>query len=102
MGDNRMLKPNPTKWGQTREDLQQLALNCEHRRTRERFLLLQMILSRGISATKAAAEIGRDPHTGMRWVHRYNEEGPSVLTYKRTGGRLPLFPRKRSTRSNAS
>jgi transposase len=97
-----MLKPDLAKWGQTREDIQQLALSAEHQRTRERFLLLEKIVTRWISTTQAAVELGRDPHTAMRWVHRYNAGGPAALTYERTGGRPPLSARRSSIRSDAS
>jgi transposase len=35
-------------------------------------------------------ESERNPQTVMEWVHRYNTHGPEALTYRRSGGHLPL------------
>ena len=86
-----MLRLNLDKWGQTQEDLLRLAHSSEHQRTRERFLLLYNMVTRGIAATALAKEMGRYHQTGMAWVHTYNESGPEAIKYHRTGGRRPLF-----------
>ena len=86
-----MLRPDLDKWNQTPADLQRLAIEAAHPRTRERFLALHRMSVEGLGATGAARELARDPRTAMRWVRRYNEEGPGALTYQRTGGRPPLF-----------
>lgn len=96
-----MLVPELDKWKQTVGDIREQAFRAEHRRTRERFLALYLILTRGISATTVAEEMNRDLHTTMRWVHRYNDGGPEALTYRRSGGRRPLF-RKTNSGSSAT
>src|SRR5947209_17468617 len=42
-------------------------------------------------ATQVAMRTGRRAHTVMDWVHAYNQGGPDALTFRRTGGRRPLF-----------
>ncbi len=91
----KMLKPNLSKWKQTTGDLFASAMQAEHPRTRERFLLLYLTATQERGATRGATELGRNPRTAMRWVRRYNEKGPDVLVFKRTGGRPPLCPRRR-------
>ena len=49
-----------------------------------------MIANERTNATSWAAEIGRSDETVLKWVHTYNEQGPTALLYQRTGGR-PLF-----------
>jgi transposase len=92
-----MLRVNVARWGQSAEDLRDLALLAAHPRTRERYLALYEI-SQDSNATVVAERHGRDPQTVMRWVHRYNANGPEGLEYRRTGGRRP-FVRRSSRRS---
>jgi transposase len=47
-------------------------------------------ISQDSKATTVAGSHGRNPQTVMRWVHRYNTQGPAGLLYWRSGGR-PLF-----------
>ncbi len=68
-----------------------MSIQAAHPRTRERFLALYMIGSEQTNATRWAAEIGRHLDTVLDWVHTYNAQGPTALTYQRTGGRRPLF-----------
>jgi transposase len=93
-----MLKVDCQRWGQSPEDLRRLALDAEHRRTRERFWALHEI-TQGTCATRVAGQLGRDSETVMRWVHRYQAQGPQALVYRRTGGRAPLLRRTNSSRS---
>lgn len=95
-----MVRPDTAKWGQTLADIRRLSVEAEHPRTRERFLALYVIGNRQTNATQWADEIGRDDNTVMGWVQRYNRFGPEALYYRRTGGRPPLLPRKRSPRSS--
>ena len=87
-----MLSVAYTRWGQTPEDLRQLATSAPHRRTRERFLALYEIAADSC-ATQVASRTRRHPPTVMEWVHLYNTAGPEALAYRRTGGRRPLFVR---------
>lgn len=89
------VKPDLAQWQQTVPDLQQLAIEAGHRRSRERFQALYMIASQHSNASEWAREIGRQEQTVMGWVHAYNEAGPSALHYWRTGGRPPFLPRSR-------
>jgi transposase len=59
-----------------------------------------MIASEQTNATRWAAEIGRTKETVLGWVHRYNQAGAEALSYQRTGGRSPLLPKNRSSRSS--
>src|SRR4051794_18495349 len=79
------------KWGQTLEDLRRASLEEPHARSRERFQALYLIACGRYNATTCAAHIGRQDETVLGWVHRYNEQGPDALTYRRTGGRAPLL-----------
>ena len=87
------------KWKQTLEDLRRASLHAPHARTRERFQALYLIASGAYNATTCAAHIGRHDETVLAWVHRYNEHGPDALGYRRTGGRSPLLPQNRPSRS---
>ena len=87
-----MLRVDHARWGQTPDDLRQLATGAAHQRTRERFLALYEIAQAGC-ATQVAARTGRHPQTVMEWLHLYNEHGPGVLAYQRTGGRPPFAQR---------
>jgi transposase len=90
-----MIYPATAKWSQTNADLLQLAMEAKHRRTRERWLALYMIASGQRNATQWAKEIGRTDDTVLSWVHRYNDQGPEGIGYRRTGGRVPLFRESR-------
>lgn len=86
-----MLCVEHEKWDQTVSDLYDLAMKAPHARTRERFMALYEIAKRRTNATLQAAEIGRHFQSVQSWVHTYNEHGPDALTFRRTGGRAPLF-----------
>jgi hypothetical protein len=88
-----MLRVDHARWGQTPEELRQLATSAAHQRTRERFLALYEITQAGC-ATQAVARTARHPQTVMEGLHLYNERGPTALAYRRTGGCPPL-PRDR-------
>jgi transposase len=92
-----MLRVDYDRWGQTPEDLRQLATSAAHRRTRERFLALYEV-TRASCATQVAARTRRHPQTVMEWLHLYNTRGPEALTFRRTGGRPP-FARRSSSAS---
>src|SRR4051794_22225806 len=87
------------KWEQTLEDLRRGSLHAPHARTRERFQALYLIASGAYNATACAAHIGRHDETVLAWVHDYNEHGPDAMSYRRTGGRAPLYVRR--TRSDS-
>lgn len=86
-----MLKINAKQWGQSAEQLRQLALSSSHPRSRERLMALYDIAS-GKSATQVGRASGRNPQTVMGWVHRYNQKGTESLLYRHTGGHPPLCP----------
>ncbi len=93
-----MIRPNTGKWGQTPEDLRRLAVESDHRRTRERFLALYQIATGQANATQWAEQIGRCDECVMNWVHRYNERGPEAMIYRRTGGSAPFLRRRKLSR----
>src|SRR4051812_47862882 len=84
-----MLRVDHDRWGQTPEDLRQLATSAAHQRTRERFLALYEV-TQASCATEVATRTHRHPQTVMEWLHLYNTRGPEALTFRRTGGRPPL------------
>ena len=94
MGFGLVLGVDHERWGQTEEDLRDLALRAPHARSRERLLALHEI-ARGGCASAVAKRTGRHPQTVMGWLHRYNEGGPEAVQYRRTGGRPPFAPRSR-------
>jgi len=97
-----MLRVDYDRWGQTPEDLRQLATSAAHQRTRERFLALDEV-TQASCATQVAARTRRHPQTVMEWLHLYNTRGPEALTFRRTGGRRPLFaPRSRRVLARSS
>ncbi len=89
-----MLRVDCARWGQTPEDLRDLALCAPHARTRERALALHDIAQESC-ATQVAERTGRHPQTVMEWVRIYNTQGPDALAYRRTGGRPPFVPTSR-------
>ncbi len=84
------------KWGQSPQDLRELASGAAHARSRERYLGLYMIASAQTNATQWANEIGRTIDTVLRWVHRYNAGGVQAVEYRRSGGRPPFLAKHRS------
>lgn len=87
-----MLRVDHARWGQSPEDLRQLAMGAAHPRSRERFLALYEI-AQARCATQVAERTGRHPQTVMGWLHSYNARGPAALVYQRTGGRPPFAQR---------
>ena len=103
-GSGFVLRVDYARWGQTPEDLRHLALSAPHARTRERARAL-FDITQHRCATQVAMRTGRRAHTVMGWVHAYNTQGPSALTFRRTGGRRPFFAhtvKPNSARSSAS
>src|SRR4051794_33908245 len=95
-GSDFVLRVDYARWGQTPDDLRHLALSAPHARTRERALAL-FDITQHRCATQVAVRTGRRAHTVMSWVHAYNAQGPDALTFRRTGGRRPLFcPHRRA------
>ena len=88
-----MLRPNFNKWDQTSEEIRQLSIKAEHPRSRERFQALYLIGIGQTNSSRLAEEIKRDDQTVMGWIHRYNNEGPDALLYKRSGGHPPFLTR---------
>jgi transposase len=96
-----MLRVDYDRWGQTPEDLRQLATSAAHQRTRERFLALYEV-TQASCATQVAARTQRHPQTVMEWLHLYNTRGPEALAYRRTGGRPPFTQRSRLASAKSS
>jgi len=92
-----MLTVDVEQWGHSTEQLRQLALEAEHPRSRERLMALYEICD-GKNASQVGRDTQRNPQTVMEWVHRYNEEGPAAMLYRRTGGHPPLCPKTSSKR----
>src|SRR5215510_13889596 len=82
-----MVRPDFEKWKQSAEDIRQLSIEAEHRRSRERFQALYMIGTGQKNASQWARQINRQKQTVLGWVHDYNEHGPEGLQYQYSGGR---------------
>jgi hypothetical protein len=85
-----VIRVDGARWGQTPADLRHLALNAPQARTCERALAL-FDITQHRCATQVAMRTGRQAHTVLGWVQAYNAQGPDALTFRRTGGRRPLF-----------
>src|SRR3954470_8737366 len=96
-----MLHVDYDRWGQTPEDLRQLATSAAHQRTRERFLALYEV-TQASCATQVAARTHRHPQTVMEWLHLYNTRGPEALAYRRAGGRRLVLSKEKLARARAS
>ncbi len=96
-----MLRVDYDRWGQTPEDLRQLATSAAHQRTRERFLALYEV-TRASCATQVASRTHRHPQTVMEWLRLYNMHGLEALAYRRTGGRPPFAQRSRPASARSS
>lgn len=89
-----MLRVDHERWRQDPEELRFLAQEALHPRTRERLMALYEI-TQGKNATEVARQYNRDNETVHKWVHQYNQGGPEVLVFKRSGGRPPFAHRSR-------
>lgn len=83
------IRPDFAKWNQKAEDIRRLAIEAEHRRSRERFQALYQIGTEQYNSSQWAQEIKRQPQTVLEWVHVYNEYGPDKVHYQSSGGRKP-------------
>ena len=81
-----MIRPDFEKWNQTAEDIRQLSLEAEHKRSRERFQALYMIGTEQYSASQWSLEAKRCKQTILGWVHTYNDLGPAAMHYQPSGG----------------
>jgi len=84
-----MIRPDFEKWQQSVEDIRQLSIEAAHPRSRERFQALYMIGSGQENASRWAQKIKRQKQTVLKWIHRYNENGPAGIPYQATGGAQP-------------
>ena len=83
-----MIRPDFEKWNQSAEEIRQMSLEADHKRSRERFQALYMIGTNQTTASQWSLKAKRCKQTVLRWVHNYNEAGPSGLMYKHSGGAL--------------
>lgn len=82
-----MIQPDFAKWGQTADDLRQLALSATHVRSRERYQALYEIGRGTMNASEWAGVIQRQARTVLSWVHDYNQAGAAGVLYHHSGGR---------------
>ena len=80
-----MLRVDLSRWLLTEESLTELCLQASHPRTRERLLAVRDIAG-GRCASRLCAALGRNLGTVLKWVHDFNQRGPSALSYRHTGG----------------
>ena len=95
-----MVRPNLEKWNQTVEDIRRLSLEAEHPRSRERFQALYIISSTPKNASQWARQTHRQKQTVLKWVHRYNADGPERLHYQPSGGQQPALSEAEKKRSS--
>ena len=84
-----MIRPDFEKWQQSAAEIRKMSLEAAHKRTRERFQALYMIGTAHYNASQWAKTTKRCVQTVLRWVHDYNEAGPTALSYQHSGGRQP-------------
>lgn len=65
-----MIRPDFQTREQSAEDIRQLSLTAEHRRSRERFQALYMIGTGQTNASQWALTINRCQQTVLSWVHQ--------------------------------
>ena len=88
-----MLRIEHDRWGQSIDDLRELATKAPHVRTRERYMAFYEIACGRLNATTWAIASGKHFQTVMSWVHRYNDGGPEAVAYRHTGGwPVPFSP----------
>lgn len=85
-----MVRVDLSRWSLTPELLTLLCLEAVHSRTRERLLALRDI-DQGSCAAQVSLRLQRHISTVLKWVHDFNERGPSALLYLHSGG----FPAQR-------
>lgn len=95
-----MVRPDFEKWQQKAEDMQRLAVEAEHARSRERFQALYMVGSGQKNASEWAATIKRQKQTVLVWIHRYNAMGPAGIHYQSSGGRQAKLSEAEKKRSS--
>ena len=84
-----MIRPDFEKWEQTASDVRRESLEAAHPRTRERFQGLYMVGTEQVNASQWAQLTERCVQTVLGWIHAYNEQGPSAMVYRHSGGRRP-------------
>jgi len=84
-----MIRPDFAKWNQSIEEIRHLSIEAAHARSRERFQALYIIGREEETASHWAQVIGRQKQTVLKWVHRYNDLGPSSVYYQASGGAQP-------------
>lgn len=89
-----MLKVEYARWGQSPEELRDMSVSADHKRTRERFLALYEI-ALGSYPTELSRQTLRHHQTLMRWVHEYNAHGPESQIFRHTGGCRPFAEKSR-------
>lgn len=94
-----MLRPDYQKWNQSLDELRQLAVEAEHRRSRERYQALYMVGRGSYNATTWAKLIGRENETVQGWIHQYNEGGATAVAYRHSGGVPPFLAQSNSVQS---
>ena len=85
-----MVRVDLSRWSLTPPLLTLLCLEAVHARTRERLLALRDIVQ-GSCAARVSDRLERHISTVLKWVHDFNERGPSALLYVPSGG----FPAQR-------
>ncbi len=97
-----MIRPDFEKWQQRAAEIREKSIEADHKRSRERFQALYMIGTEQCNASQWARTIKRCVQTVLKWVHTYNEQGPTALDYRHSGGRQPKMSEadKDNTNSN--
>lgn len=80
-----MVRVDLSRWSLTPELLTLLCLQAVHPRTRERLLALRDIVH-GSCAAQVCMGHSRHISTVLKWIHDFNQRGPSALLYIPSGG----------------
>ena len=77
------------QWRMDSRDLRRRMILSPTPRERERWYAM-LLLAQGWTASAAAEELERDPHTVGRWAAAFGEGGPTALIFEQSVGPPPL------------
>ena len=89
------------RWKQTIGDLNRLAIESDHVRTRQRFAVLVRV-AQGAAYGAIATEFDVHRTQPSKWIRLYNDGGPDALIYRHSGGHAPLLARGKRRNSKRS
>jgi transposase len=83
------------RWGLDTGEVRRRMYEAPSARERERWHAVWLV-AQGLSASRAAALLERDPHTVGTWLGALAAGGPGALAFVQTGGSPPPSRRRRT------